>query len=112
MYTTERPSESGQLWRVVVHPYKHFYGEVSLGNMTQYKIFAYYVTPSRLFVGIEGRGCYRFDGFVHMSYAMEKLNLLYGDAANVSDWINYQLQIDNLPIQGRYDRSLMRENDL
>lgn len=108
---TERPHETPPLWLKVVQPYKHFYGEVSLGNMTQYKIFAYFVTPRRLLIGIEGRGCYTFEGFVHMSYAMEKLNLLPGDAANISDWINAQLEIENYPTQGRYDKRLMFEND-
>lgn len=73
-----------------------FYGKVSLANGTQFNVACFEVLDGaqdgRLFVGIEGHGCYTFGHFTHFSYAMEKLNLRESDARAMSDFINSQVE--------------------
>ena len=107
---TMRPNQTGPRWDRYVTRDFPIYKDLSLGNMTQYKVGAFYVSVSRLFVGIENRGAYTFEAEVHWQYAMEKLRLLEPDARNVADWINAQLGHD-VPEQGSYEHpALFREN--
>ena len=66
-----------------------FYGDVSLGNMTQFKVFVMMV-DERLALGVEGKGFYTFYGFTHPSYVYEKLNVYVSDAKSIADFINAQ----------------------
>ena len=73
-----------------------FYGDVSLANMTQFKIGVFKCDNGRLFVGIEGHGSYTFDAFSCPSYVAEKLNLKYeSDAKSVTDFIQGQFDFHN-----------------
>jgi hypothetical protein len=87
-----------------------FYGDVSLGNGTQYKISMFRIPPGlphsgRLQVSIENKGAYTFNSFVHFTYAMEKLGLKCpSDARAVADFINAQLEDKySTEDQGTYD---------
>jgi len=99
-----RPTKDG-IWSLKPKP---FYGELPLGNGTLFTVGAFELGfDGRLFVGIEGHGAYTFNGFVSWNYAAEKLGLLEGDARNVADWINAQLNINIIGSgrgpQGFYD---------
>ncbi len=88
-----------------------FYGDVSLGNSTQYKVGMFKTVSGRLFVGVEGKPCYTFGNWCHYSYAAEKLGLRFeGDARNIADFINSQLGHDlsaeGEKCQGTYDTKL------
>ena len=88
---TERPTrmKGRGRWREVSKP---FYGDVALGNGTQYKIGCWITERNELFVGVEGKGCYTFPRWTHPSYVKEKLGLRFdGDAKNFADFINHQL---------------------
>jgi len=94
--------ESG--FPVLLRDYKssHWYGQVALGNGTQFAIALMFV-EGRLIVGIEGYGCYGFAIQVGDTYVAEKLRIMLGDAMNVADLIN--TQINGKPLskrQGRY----------
>lgn len=80
-----------------------FYGNVSLGNMTMYKVYLSRLPDGFTFVGIERKGCYPFKGYVHASYAAEKLNLYDSDAKNFADFLNCQLGHTGETGQGTYD---------
>lgn len=110
--STLRPSADPEnRWDRVVSFDRPIYRPLSLGNMTQYTVSAFYTTPFRLCVSIENKGSYTFERWVHWTYAMEKLNLTPADAMNVADWINAQLSLGG-PEQGRYSYpNLFREND-
>lgn len=102
-----RPNSQGQFPQVNTP----FYGDVSLGNSTQYKIGIFRCVNGRLFVGVEGRGCYTFGNWCHYSYAAEKLNLKFeGDARNIADFINCQLghplEFEDRVCQGKYDDNM------
>lgn len=72
-----------------------FFGDVSLANMTQFKIFLY-GHHGRLMVGIEGRGFYGFSNSVHPEYVKEKFSLEFiSDARSVADFINGQFGVHN-----------------
>ena len=90
-YGTQAPNKEGNPYDVCVMRSFNFYGDVTLGNGTMFKVFAAYVKQNRIFVGIERHQCYTFDSWVHYGYVMEKLGLLNGDAMNIADWINCQL---------------------
>lgn len=88
-----------------------FYGDVSLGNSTQYKFGMFKCNDGRLFLGIENKGSYTFGGWCHYSYAQDKLNLRFlSDAKAVADFINSQLGhpigFDDMVCQGEYDENL------
>jgi len=92
-----------------------FRGDVALGNSTQYRICVAKI-GRWFFVGVMERGAYEFDGYVHWSYAKDKLGLKHdGDARNVADFINDQIFFGgaggDLPFerQGKYDPSLCRD---
>ncbi len=65
---TMRPNKSGPRWnRFVSHDYP-IYRDLSLGNMTQYRIAAFFPrTSNQLFVGVERKGAYTFEGEAHWS---------------------------------------------
>lgn len=88
-----RPSPEGRFPAVLSHDrLDTFYGDIALGNGTQWKFFLA-LTPEvnpRVFVGIELHGAYAFDDFAETFYVAEKLGLLPGDAMNVADLINDQ----------------------
>jgi len=71
-----------------------FYGDVSLGNGSQYRISIFNIPDKTGIVfGIENKGCYTFSRYVHWTYAHEKLNLHKEDAKNIADFINAQLDV-------------------
>jgi hypothetical protein len=100
--------ESGKISWQTINELMPFYGEIALGNATQYTIAAFWFTPGDLFVAIEGKGAYSFSNFVDWSYAAEKLGLEFeSDARNFSDWINTQLGLIGDKNQGEYRDSLI-----
>ena len=107
-----RANSKGKRWGFCV-THKPFYGDIALGNGTQWKIAAFFVPLAKMFIGVETRGCYTFCGFVHYSYAMEKLNIGEPDARNLSDWINCQLSINDTDYkeQGNYEKNLISEGE-
>ena len=103
---SERPNRQGK-FNIVSTP---FYGDVSLGNFTQYKVGIFRCANRRLFVGVEGNGAYTFEGWCHYGYVAEKLGLKFeGDARNMADFINCQLGIEHKQ-QGTYDSSLCEDD--
>jgi hypothetical protein len=80
---------------------------VALGNMSQFRIG---IIPNGegLFVAVEGIGAYEFFGYAHRSYIEEKLDILDGDAANLADFINDQLEPGSQR-QGYYMKHLCTE---
>jgi len=104
---TVRPTIEGKFPKLSLP----FYGDVSLGNYTQYKVALMQTPNNRLFVGIECRGSYTFQNWCHWEYAGEKLGLeSNSDAANIADFINsqlgHQLEFEGRLYQGRYEQSL------
>lgn len=91
-------------WEVIILP---FYGQIDLGNFTQFTIGMFSTLEGRIFIGVEGHGAYTFAHFVHWSYAVEKLKLLESDARNLSDFINAQLYC-NEKEQGYYQTDLCK----
>jgi len=82
---------------------------VALGNMTQFDIVLHGgARDGALYVGLVGAGCYRFSDYVNAGYAGDKLKVLSGDAGNLADFINSQLDIpwESWEPQGRYDSHL------
>lgn len=71
-----------------------FIADFSLGNGTMYKLISF-KTHSRLFVGLEGIGCFLFDteNWKHPNYVAQKLYLdqKSSDCKNIADWLNVQL---------------------
>lgn len=102
MNTIERPNKQ---FKFKQRPLGHFWvGEVALGNMTQYNIWTYKSSHGEIFVAIQGRGAYRFFGFVYAGYSQAKLGLSYeSDAAAVADFINDQMGWSHNHRQGQYD---------
>jgi hypothetical protein len=107
-----RPLSYPPHWSCVVEKDVPFHGSVALGNGTQWLFTAVWLPSGWLMVAIDEHGSYRFNGFVHWSYAMEKLGLLNGDAMNVADWINAQLCLPyEYPSQGHYQKDLCFDKD-
>ena len=107
-----RPLSQPPHWGRVVSRGENFHGPIALGNGTQWIFTALWLPDDWLMVAIDEHGSYRFQGFVHWSYSMEKLGLLNGDAMNVADWINAQLDLPyDYPFQGRYDKKLCADKD-
>jgi hypothetical protein len=79
-----------------------FFGEVALGNMTQFKI-GIHRTDHGYLVSVCEHGAYEFSGFAHWSYVNEKLGVLDGDARNIADLINAQLVLAEGKKQGIYE---------
>lgn len=105
-----RPNRLGQFPKLLLP----FYGDVSLGNGTQYKIGMFICPNGRLFVGVENKGAYTFGSWCHHSYAKEKLNLRFeGDARNIADLINCQLghplEFEGVACQGGYDKNMCED---
>ena len=95
-----RPTRQGHFPQVIQEG--KFYGEIALGNGTQFNC-AMMKTEKGIVVSVLDHGAYIFSGYVHFSYAMEKLRLLEGDAKNVSDLINDQFAFGTTrPRQGKY----------
>jgi hypothetical protein len=111
--STIRPSKDKPRWEHVVAYDYPIYREISLGNMTQYKVGAFFTQIGRLFIGIENKGAYTFEGWTHFTYVQEKLNVKSeSDARNIADWINAQLGHDQEREQGIYEyEKLFRENE-
>lgn len=106
-YGSQRPCKDserktlGYRFSAVAFP---FYGDVSLGNMTMYKMYLAFVPNGRFLVGIENKGLYTFEHWCHWTYAQEKLNLTFeSDARAVADFINCQLGHIHDEDQGVYD---------
>ena len=106
-FGSEMPNKDGKPFDEVV-PLVHrdgtyFYGNVTLGNWTMFKVFAMPISPGKFFIAVQHHGCYAFESWVHWEYAAEKLALLPADARNMADWINVQLGVfDQEREQGRY----------
>jgi hypothetical protein len=76
--------------------------QVALGNATQFEIAIMRVDQG-LFIGIVGRGCYKFGPFnAHPAYVQEKLGIMLSDANNVADFINSQYGFSATPGQIEY----------
>lgn len=97
-----RPTTRGQFPRL-----KTGLHSVALGNMTQYDIAIIHSDDGTVTVGICSKGCHTFNvAGTHPSYVEEKLKLLDGDAANVSDMIRSQLGVHDGKPNGRYMKNL------
>jgi hypothetical protein len=75
-----------------------FYGEVALGNGTQWRIGMFLVPKGRyagwLAVGIEDHGFYIFEDAPHWGYVKEKLGISHAsDAQSVADFIASQMHV-------------------
>ena len=90
MILNMRPNKIGAEKRWPKYDIETFYGDLSLGNATMFRIGCFW-TKGRLFLAIEGRGAYTFHNWVHRGYVQEKIGLMEGDAANVADFLNAQL---------------------
>jgi hypothetical protein len=96
-----RPTKSGKFPNVLAER-DWFFGDVALGNMTQYEIMAVRLSSAFIFIGIQGRSCYTFTGFAHKDYVKARLHLRYElDARNLADFINAQIDND-YAVQGAY----------
>jgi hypothetical protein len=104
--TPIRPNKQGGFPDISMKEGLPFYGDISLGNWTQYKVAMFETDSDGLFVGIEGRGCYTFAHQVHWQYVSEKLKIGEADARNVADLINDQFADDAAQRQGRYEERL------
>lgn len=83
---------------------------IALGNMTQYPIAVMRTEGGRLFIGVEGKGCYSFATPVDPGYVEEKLNVRLGDAENVADFVNCQwIQGEPRRVYGYYYPNLVAE---
>lgn len=79
-----------------------FWGSVALGNSTQHTFVLLVRDSSVLVVAYLGGGCYEFQGYAHWGYVMEKMGIQFeGDARNIADFINCQMDKAWLP-QGKY----------
>ena len=85
-----------------------FYGNVSLGNATMFKVYLSRLPDGFLLCAIVSRSAYPFQGYVHSSYAAEKLNLYGADAKNFADFLNSQLGMD-VQMQGSYEAQYCAE---
>lgn len=89
-----RPKKTkGQRWSGISLP---FYGEIALGNGTQWAFHIAAVNNGPLLVTIMGKGGYGFGSFAHPDYVGEKLGLplQFNDRMNVADLINELLKIE------------------
>jgi len=82
-------------------------GTLCLGNGTAFVTTGFTrltISGTRLFVGIERKGCFFFPlgRAIYPTYVEEKLNLCKGDASNIADWINVQIGIVDVPEFGTY----------
>lgn len=81
---------------------------IALGNMTQYPIAVMRTEMGRLFIGVEGKGCYSFATPVDPSYVEGKLRILPGDSENIADLINCQIvQGEPRKVFGHYHDKLL-----
>lgn len=96
-----RPNQAGKFPQVT--SFSDFFGEVALGNGTQYKIFIAQKGDWHI-VAVLGYGAYQFQGYVHSDYAGDKLGVKNkADAANLADFINAQTLGQDYNVQGAYD---------
>ena len=93
-----RPYTKGKRWDIIKNAIDHpVILDLSLGNGTGYRvIFFRFIHEGKLFVGIERIGCFLSpEGhYVTPAYVAGKLNLQHGDADNLADWLNAQLNVD------------------
>jgi hypothetical protein len=98
---TVRPDASGTF------PVVEGLRSVALGNGSQFEVSVSKCSDSAgRVIGVLGHGCYVFRSWVHWTYAKQKLNLLDGDALNMADFINCQLNGNPGDVQGRYNPPL------
>lgn len=93
------PCKTGKRWYIVKNAIDNpIILSLNLGNGTAFRvIFFRFIQQYRLFVGIEGKGCFLFresKNYVSPKYVAEKLNLEEGDADNLADWLNAQLNVN------------------
>jgi hypothetical protein len=108
------PNHQGERWdELVTLRGRPFYGKISLGNWTSFRVAMFYLHADQtgfglgisfpaLFVAVEGKGAYTFSSWAHWSYVAEKLDMMEGDARNMADLINAQLGASGAEEQGRY----------
>lgn len=81
-------------WEKINFDFEPFYGDINLGNITMFRIFAWMTNYDNFLLGIEGYSSYRFKNKVHWKYVVEKLMLSNeSDARIIADFINAQLGI-------------------
>jgi len=103
-----RPTIHGVFPRLLVGPIRVFYGDVALGNGTEWRIGAF-GTLHGLFVGVVGRGAAEFIAGTFDDYQVATaLGLYMGDAGNFTDLINDQLA-PGRPRLGWYKKELCDE---
>ena len=91
---TVRPAKvgAGPRWEPLLQTKNFYYGDIALGNGTQWRFGIFRTYNGELFVGIEGRGAYCFQSEVKAAYIKEKLNIpTLADAGNLADLINNEL---------------------
>lgn len=102
-----RPKKYGKnRWRKVALP---FYGRVALGNGTMLRIGMVQIWDEEdgravkdgIFLGVDDGRAYVFHTYASKNYVEEKMKMLGWDAANLTDFINAQLENGASPI-GQY----------
>jgi hypothetical protein len=99
-----QPAKTSPRYANVCAPDVPFYGEIGLGNGTQFVVGAMFVAGG-FFVGIYHAGSFRFMGngdLLHWRYVGEKLDIAESDARAMADWISAQTGRAG-PEQGEYE---------
>lgn len=98
-------SDTKVKWPLIATEFDKVYlNYIDLGNVTMFRLsmFKTLIPRPGLFVAIERIGAFFFglDKFLHLNYVAEKL-FLNGDAGQVADFLNTQLEIE-CKQQGHY----------
>jgi hypothetical protein len=87
-----RPDPAGVFPELLPGPLRSFYGDVSLGNATRFRI-GVMKTMAGIFVGVEGFGAALFEGPTTGYSVHRNLGVPEGDSGNFADLINDQLAV-------------------
>jgi hypothetical protein len=95
-----RPDAAGMFPELLPGPLRSFYGDVSMGNATRFRI-GVMKTMGGIFVGVEGFGAALFQGSTTAYSVHRNLGVPENDSGNFADLINDQLAVTG-PRQGAY----------
>lgn len=98
-------------WEKIVVGDKPIIKIINLGNGTQFKLISFHHC-AKLFVALERLGAFFFDckRFKAGIYVSEKLNICIADANIIADWINSQLNMNDIQ-QGHYSLNYINPGD-
>lgn len=93
---TISPFKTGKRWDHIVFGHGVLIARLNLGNGATYKVLACRPEGGKLFLGIEGQGCYSFPtaNFISPPEAMRRFKLYAEDTNNITDWLNAQIYFD------------------